>query len=71
MLGEASAHFGLALRAGATLDDLARALAGLIEGVWLNECLTDRHPSRPSEPIAVLLCRSGPLLWRGAFAEAR
>ena len=69
VLGAAAAHFGLRLRAGTTLGDLACAIAGLVEGVWLNQCLTDRHPTRSSEPISALLCRSGRLLWRGAFAD--
>jgi hypothetical protein len=63
---EALDHFGLALRDGTTINDLACAVASLIEGVWLNQCLTRRHPCDPSEPIATLLLRSGRLLWRGA-----
>ena len=46
-LGHALEHFGLALREGTTLNDLAGAVASLIEGVWLNQCLTTRHPTRP------------------------
>jgi hypothetical protein len=61
-------HFELRVRDGATLGDLACAVAGLIEGVWLNQCLTARHPADPSQPIATLLSRSGRLLWRGATA---
>ena len=63
-------HFGLTLREDATLNDLACAAAGLIEGAWLNQCLTARHPTAPSEPIAALLRRSGRLLWRGATAQS-
>ena len=59
-------HFGLALREDTTANDLACALASMIEGVWLNQCLTTRHPTDPSEPIATMLRRSGRLLWRGA-----
>ena len=62
----ALARFGLELREGTTLRDLASAIASLVEGVWLNQCLTRRHPSDPSEPIATLLRRSGRLLWLGA-----
>ena len=65
-LGHALEHFGLALREGTTLNDLAGAIASMIEGVWLNQCLTKRHPSDPSEPIATMLRRSGRLLWLGA-----
>ena len=56
------------VRAGTTINDLACAVASLIEGVWLNQCLTSRHPCDPSEPIATILRRSGRLLWRGAIA---
>jgi AcrR family transcriptional regulator len=63
-------HFALALRPDVTLNDLASALASLIEGVWLNQCLTSRHPSDPMEPIATSLRRSGQLLWRGATEAA-
>ena len=66
VLAEALDHFGLTLRTGTTINDLACALASMIEGVWLNQCLTARHPSDPSEPIATVLRRSGRLLWRGA-----
>ncbi|MGH3041914.1 MAG: hypothetical protein ACRDNG_09305, partial [Gaiellaceae bacterium] len=59
-------HFHLTLRDRTTVRDLAYAIASLVEGVWLNQCLTGRHPSEPSEPIATLLVRSGRLLWRGA-----
>lgn len=59
-------HFGLALREATTVNDLACAVASLIEGVWLNQCLTGHHPCNPSEPIAALLRRSGRLLWHGA-----
>jgi hypothetical protein len=62
------AHFDLAVREDATLDDLASGLASLVEGVWLNQCLTDRHPTMPSQPIATSLLRAGRLLWRGAVA---
>ncbi|HXV34910.1 MAG TPA: hypothetical protein VD769_12950 [Gaiellaceae bacterium] len=60
-------RFGLKLREGTTVRDLASALASLVEGVWLNQCLTARHPSEPDEPIAELLRRSGRLLWLGAL----
>jgi hypothetical protein len=66
VLAEALDHFGLALREGTTLTDLAAAIASLVEGAWLNQCLTTRHPSDPSQPVAALLRRSGRLLWLGA-----
>lgn len=69
VIREALDHFGLTLREGTTVADLAAALATMIEGVWLNQCLTTRHPSDPAEPIATALRRSGRLLWRGATEE--
>ena len=56
--GEAIEHFGLQLREGVTLADLAGAAASLIEGAWLNQCLT--------APDDAFLRRSGRLLWNGA-----
>jgi hypothetical protein len=41
-------------------------VASLIEGVWLNQCLNQRHPFDPEQPIATFLQRSGRLLWEGA-----
>jgi hypothetical protein len=63
-------HFGLSLRDDARSEDLASALASLIEGVWLNQCLGAEHTSDPSEPIATVLRRGGRLLWRGALTGA-
>ena len=59
-------RFGLRLRAGTTVNDLACAIASLTEGIWLNQCLTTLHPTDAREPIATVLVRSGRLLWRGA-----
>ena len=59
-------HFGMTVREGTTVNDLTCAVASMIEGVWLNQCLTTRHPCDPSEPIATVLRRSGRLLWLGA-----
>jgi AcrR family transcriptional regulator len=66
VLADAFEHFGLQLREGTTLRDLASAIASLVEGAWLNQCLTRTHPSDPTQPIAELLRRSGRLLWAGA-----
>jgi hypothetical protein len=66
VLERAVAHFGLALRDGLTSTDLACAVASLIEGVWLNQCLTTRHPLHGSEPVATMLQRAGSMLWQGA-----
>ena len=56
--GVAIEHFGLELRDGVTLADIAGAAASLIEGAWLNQCLT--------APDDAFLRRSGRLLWDGA-----
>lgn len=69
-LTRALEHFGLTIREGTTVNDLACAIASLVEGVWLNQCLTTRHPSDPSEPIATVLRRSGRLLWLGAVGPS-
>jgi hypothetical protein len=56
--GDAIEHFGLELRKGVTLSELAGAAASLIEGAWLNQCLT--------APDETFLPRAGRLLWDGA-----
>lgn len=66
IFAEAIDHFALSLREGTTVADLASAVASMVEGVWLNQCLTARHPIDSSEPIATALCRAGRLLWLGA-----
>jgi hypothetical protein len=71
VLDEALREFDLTLRPGTTLSDLADAIASLIEGAWLNQCLTTRHPSDESEPIETLLRRSGRMLWLGATEPRR
>ena len=70
LLGQALDHFGLTVRTGMTVNDLACAIASLIEGVWLNQCLTTHHPCDPSEPIATVLRRGGRMLWLGATEPA-
>jgi len=60
--GAAIEHFGLRLREGVTLTDLAGAASSLIEGAWLNQCLTP--------PDDTFLRRSGRLLWNGATEPA-
>ena len=66
IFAEALAHFGLRLRRDTTLADLACGAASLIEGVWLNQCLTGAHPRDPGQPISETLVRAGRMLWRGA-----
>jgi hypothetical protein len=57
-------HFGLTTAEGVTLTDLATAAVNLVEGAWLNQCLT------PAPPAGEALQRSGRLLWRGATLRA-
>ena len=71
VLQRALDHFGLTLREGTSIADLAFALACVVEGTWLNQCLTTRHPSERSEPIVTGLRRSGRLLWLGATTPGR
>ena len=66
VLRHAMAHFRLRLHEGIALTDLASAIASLVEGAWLNQCLSTRHPALSERPIADLLRRSGMMLWRGA-----
>lgn len=63
-------RFGVTLRDGTTVNDLACASASLVEGVWLNQCLTNRHPFDSGEPIGTVLRRGGRMLWRGATLDA-
>jgi hypothetical protein len=69
VFGEALDHFGMTTRQGVTVTDLACAAASLIEGVWLNQCLTAQHPAEPSEPVATVLRRAGRMLWLGATEQ--
>ncbi len=70
-IGQALAHFALALRDETTINDLACAVASLIEGVWLNQCLTKSHPCDRAQPSATLMRRSGLWLWRGAVVARK
>lgn len=63
---DALEHFGLSLREDTTPSDVASALASIVEGVWLNQCLTSRHPIDSSEPISTALVRAGRMIWRGS-----
>jgi hypothetical protein len=56
--GDAIEHFGLELREGVVLTELAGAASSLIEGAWQNQCLT--------APDERFLRRAGRLLWDGA-----
>jgi hypothetical protein len=71
VLAGAMEHFGLEPAEGTTVNDLACAVASLVEGVWLNQCLTTEHPTDPQQPGGTVLRRGGRLLWRGATRPAR
>ena len=62
-------RFGLALRDGTKLNDLACSIATLMDGAWLNQALTSQHPCDPGEPSSALLLRAGRLVWRGAMID--
>jgi hypothetical protein len=63
-------HFGRTLRSGTKISDLACAVAHLVEGVWLNQCVTLAHPREPGATIIDVMLRSGRMLWNGATEPA-
>lgn len=66
VLAPAFRHFGLTLATDVTVDDLAVAAAGAIEGAWLNAALTAGDPlGRPDTNVAALATTLR-LLVRGA-----
>jgi hypothetical protein len=65
-LQDALHHFELTVQPGTSINDLACATASLVEGAWLNQCLSRRHPCDKAEPVATILRRGGRMLWRGA-----
>jgi hypothetical protein len=66
----ALAHFGLEMRPPRTPTDIAGAMRSMIEGVWLNQCLTREHPAVPGAS-SVQAARDGLLMiWRGATQPA-
>jgi hypothetical protein len=71
IFGRAIGRFGQSLRPGVTVAALAHSAATLIEGVWLNQCLTSQNPADPRETISDAMCKSGLMLWRGAVTDPR
>lgn len=59
-------HFPVRLRPGVSAADLACAITSMVEGAWLNQCLTTSHPLDQTRPIGSLLLDAGEMLWRGA-----
>ena len=66
MILNAFDRFELTVQPGTSINDLACAIVSLTEGVWLNQCLTKRHPCDKAEPVGTMLRRGGRMLWRGA-----
>ncbi len=66
VLAPALEHFGLELRTGVTQLDLAVACCSMIEGFWLNACLTGDDPAGRKAPIGAALAASLSLLLHGA-----
>ncbi len=62
----ALAHFSLAVRPPWTPLDLATAMGSLVEGLWLNQCLSRDHPTRVGAPAAQVARDALTMLWQGA-----
>ena len=59
-------RFSLEMRPPWTTLDLASAMNSLVEGLWLNQCLSSEHPTRPSVPVAQATLDALRMLWQGA-----
>ena len=59
-------HFGLEMRPPWTPMDLGNAMMSMIEGLWLNQCLTREHPTSPGTPSARGMRDSLLMIWQGA-----
>ena len=59
-------HFGLEMRPPWTTMDLATAMRSMIEGLWLNQCLTREHPTSPGIPSVQGMRDSLRMVWQGA-----
>jgi hypothetical protein len=62
-------HFDTKLVGRVSINELASAAANLIEGAWLNQCLSRNHPFDHRKPIQNSLVTSGLILWRGATRQ--
>lgn len=63
-------HFSLALRPPWTPIDLASAMNSLVEGLWLNQCLSAEHPKRPGVSATSAARDALLMLWQGATQPA-
>jgi hypothetical protein len=66
VIGPGLVHFGLEVKPPWTPLDLASALQSLIEGLWLNQCLSAQHPTRDEAPSAQAARNAVRMLWDGA-----
>lgn len=66
----ALAHFGLETRPPWTPMDMATAMRSMIEGLWLNQCLTPEHPTSPGSPSVQGMRDSLRMIWQGATQPA-
>jgi AcrR family transcriptional regulator len=66
----ALAHFSLEVKPPWTALDLASAMASLVEGLWLNQCLSRDHPMQPGVPAAQAARAALRMLWQGATQPA-
>ncbi len=66
----ALAHFALKVRSPWTTMDLAAAMNSMVEGLWLNQCLSRQHPTRPDVHVAQATRDALVMLWQGATQPA-
>jgi hypothetical protein len=63
-------RFGVEVRPPWTELDLATAMSSLVEGAWLNHCLSTEHPTRPDSDATRALRDGLWMLWQGATQPA-
>jgi hypothetical protein len=59
-------RFSLEVRPPWTAGDLATAMNSLVEGLWLNQCMSRDHPTRAGTPVAEATRAALQMLWQGA-----
>ena len=64
-------RFSLEVKPPWTTRDLATAMVSLVEGVWLNQGLTDEHPTRDDAPAVEAMRTAIKMLWQGATRPRR
>ena len=63
-------HFSLEVRPPWTASGLASAMNSLVEGLWLNQCLSAEHPTRAGVLPAQAARDALRMLWEGATQPA-